>query len=247
MKQPYEELTPNILNRQTHPLLRNYWTFVHKNLRNRSVWNEFFLQHADEYYPEKVANNSCRTNFPRDIWKRSALTWSVYYEGLVVLSRIYDDMYVSFKIVNKKGEIYRYDIPVEYWRIHDGKLGVAIKHKGRAGTQLVIATDLDRRHEGSLTFILREIMKREKITRVTLENAILAYAKEPDNICTFGSKDIQNIKSSITTSMFKKACQWDMFVRGLRVLGCSAMSIEVVATMSGYGPFTAITHVSMEG
>lgn len=229
---PHEELSFERIQKENHILLKSYWLFVYQSVRNRTIWFNQFSDHIAEHYTDAVAENSKRTNFPRTMWQRDALSWATYYEGLVIMKRLYDTMDIEFQLVYGDDEaLYKYKIPVDWSYMDYNQLGVgtSIKNRGRISDALVVPPDLDRRVEGGLTYVLREIMIRMKLTRKELDTLVCKFMEEPDNVCTFTSKNPQNIKSSIIESMFKWNIPWDMFVRGLRVLGFTAISIDVTA------------------
>lgn len=223
-----EELSYDIINRESDILLKNYWLFIFQNLRSRTIWNESFKDHIDEHYPDPRQANSNRTNYPRDFWQRHSLTWNRYYEGLVILARNYESMRIEFKLVYGNDEKLRvYSIPVKWECMNFPKDGVDIKHRGRVNDALFVPKDLDRSVEGGLTYVLREIMIQQKLTRKQLNDLVVKFMEEPDNLSTFASKNQQSAKSSIIDTMTNWNIQWDMFVRALRVLGYTALGIKV--------------------
>ena len=243
---PNEALSWELVKTATHPLLRNYWCFIFRNLRNRDIWSTLFNEHSLEHYPDPTDLKSKRTNFPRTIWQKDKLTWAVYYEGLVILKRIYDTMRVEFQLILGEDEcIHKYSIPVDWKYMNFPAKGTNIKHRGKVNGDLVIPKDLDRTAEGGLTYILREIMIRSKLTRRELDARISEYILNPDNICTFNSKNELNIKSSITDSMLKWNINWPMFVRALSVLGYTELAINLMATKEGIADSYAITGLSI--
>ncbi|AFI55353.1 hypothetical protein TSMG0070 [Halocynthia phage JM-2012] len=184
--------------------------------------------------------NSKRTNFPRTIWQKEELSWLSYYEGVLILSQIYQSITIDFELVYQDKEIHKYSIPVK-WEILESPDGVNIKHKGRVNKELVINPKLDRTYEGGLSFIIREIMRKSDMTRVDLDSLLDKYAEDPNNLYSFSTKSKPNIKSSILGTMFKWNITWGNFTRSLKVLGYNELSMSINATRAGRVKTESIT------
>lgn len=189
--------------------------------------------------------NSKRTNFPRVIWQKEELSWASYYEGLVVLSRIYKSMTIDFELVYEGKEIHKYSIPV-HWSLFETTEGNNLKPKGRVDNSLLVPDDLDRSNEQGLTVILRNVMRRHKLTRKELDRLLDTYISNPENLHTFTTNSVPNIKSSILGTMYKWSSSWSNFTRAIKILGYTDLSISINAVKTIKGkPESVITTVNM--
>lgn len=189
--------------------------------------------------------NSKRTNLPRTIWQKEELSWFSYYEGIIILSQVYKSITVELELAYKGSEIHKYSIPVS-WDIFETPDGSNIKHSGRVDNSLVITPTLDRTNEQGLTYVIREIMRRHKLTRKGLDELLEVYVSDPDNLHTFTTNSKPNIKSSIIGTMFKWNITWGNFTRALKVLGYTDLSLNIHAVRtSRTGDEDVITTVNM--
>lgn len=176
--------------------------------------------------------NSKRTNFPRTVWQKEELSWLSYYEGVLILSQIYKSITIDFELVYEGREIHKFSVPVT-WEILESPEGENIKHKGRVDGQLVVDPKLDRRYEHGLSYIIREVMRKSKLTRRGLDKLLDVYTSDENNLYTFSTKSKPNIKSSILGTMFKWNITWSNFTRALKVLGYTDLSISINAVKVG--------------
>ena len=172
--------------------------------------------------------NSRRTNFPRTIWSKKEISWLSYYEGAIVLSQIYKEMYIDFELVYHGTEIHRFSLPVK-WDLFETQEGETIFHKGRVTNELVVPSDFDRSNEQGLSYIIREIMRKSNLTRIQLDALLDVYASDPENLNTFTTNSKPNIKSSIIGTMLKWNLTWDNYTRALKVLGYTDLSLTLRA------------------
>lgn len=185
------------------------------------------------YFKEISAiRNSKRTNFPRDIWQKEELSWLRYYEGAIIVSRIYESMTIDFELVYQGKEIHKYSLPVS-WALFETPDGVNIKHSGRVDNSLVLHPKHDRTYEQGLSFIVREIMRKRKLTRKQLDKLLDEFSSNPDNLHTFSTKSPPNIKSSILGTMFKWNITWSNFTRAIKVLEYTDLNISIHGVKRG--------------
>lgn len=178
--------------------------------------------------------NSKRTNLPRTIWQKDELSWLSYYEGVLILSQVYKSVTIDFELAYKGREIHSYKVPVS-WELFEIPDGVNIKHRGRVDNALVVDPSLDRTYEQGLTYVVREVMRRHKLTRLQLDKLLDTYASEPDNLYSFTTDSQPNIKSSILGTMFKWNITWGNFTRALKVLGYTDLSMSIHAIRRSKG------------
>lgn len=174
------------------------------------------------------ARNNKRTNFPRSIWQREEVSWNTYYEGLLILSRIYDEMSLVVKLEYMGKEIHEYRVPIA-WEFLETPDGESFKYKGKVDKSRVLPNNLDRTYENALSHILRDIFTRHKLTKKKLDEYLDEYISVPRNLYSFNSKSKPNIKTSILNSIFNWNINFDNFIRGIRIMKYSGITIEIVA------------------
>lgn len=176
------------------------------------------------------ARNNKRTNFPRALWQKDELTWYTYYEALCVLLPAYKEINLDFKLIYKDREIHTYTVPVDF-NLLDIPEGENIRHKGKVSKTPVIRNELDRSYEAPLTYIIREVIRRHKLTRVDLDKLLDTFIDNPNNLANFSNENRANIKSSILGTMFKWNLGMGNFSRALTVLGYTELSLTIRAEM----------------
>lgn len=184
--------------------------------------------------------NSKRTNFPRVMWQKDELSWTSYYEGLILLSSIYSSMSVELELVYRGKELHKYTLPVD-WDLFETTEGTNLKPKGRVDNSLVVSNDLNRANEQGLSIVLRNVIRRHKITRSDLDKLLDNYISNPENIHTFSTKSVPNIKSSILGTMYKWCSSWSNFTRAIKILEYTDLSITIVGVKNVRGKEEKVT------
>lgn len=207
------------------------------NLDFKEAWS--LSKNADLMYCGKTVlrdnssiRNSKRTNFPRATWQKAELGWRYYYENVLILSQVYKEINIEFELVYQNKEIQQYTIPVR-WALLEMSEGSNITHKGKVDNSLIVPGNLDRTDEFALTFIIREIMRKQKLTRLDLDKLLDIYANNPENLYSFSTNSRPNIKSSILGTMFKWNITWANFIRALKVLGYNDLNMSIHAIKRG--------------
>jgi len=209
-------------------LLARSYMFCRVELVRQGAWSTLIKDHITQHY-EGIELNSKRTNIKRSFANTDSFSWETYYEALVVLSRVTSELKLTISLdTGNHIESYRYTIESDRknWTT---KKGHPIKPDNKNAKSLFMPANQNREDETVFTYIIREAMRKQRITVEEMNKRLNEFIKDPINIVTYSVTTPANMKSSLKASLCRGSIAWNNVPRLLKLLGYRNLTLKLEA------------------
>lgn len=209
-------------------LLARSYMFCRTELIRQGAWQELVKNHIHKHYSGRELNSK-RTNIHRSFDKLDSFSWETYYEALAVLAQVTTSLTLTINLATN-AHIEQFTVPIKRDRTEWVKRkGVPIKVDNKNPEALFMPADQDRSNESVFTFIIREALRKQRITVKGLNEKLDAFIKDANNIATYSVDTPTNIKSSLKATLCRGTIAWPNVPRLLKLLGYTNITLVLEA------------------